>query len=145
MFSLSGKVNSQIPCFPCAVATLPIFQFINLIIFSYFWVKFPHLSNWNIVYQFPVFSVPSGNPNNIYSNIQVHVHMFNKIITVMFISCKFQLQVHTTFTNDSGTRGRPITLAMNNFPFNIFQCECFISLKKHYPNSYWGVHVTTNI
>ena len=22
MFSLSGKVNSQIPCFPCAVATL---------------------------------------------------------------------------------------------------------------------------
>ena len=26
MFSLSGKVNSQIPCFPCAVATLTIIQ-----------------------------------------------------------------------------------------------------------------------
>ena len=24
MFSLSGKVNSQIPCFPCDVATLPV-------------------------------------------------------------------------------------------------------------------------
>ena len=26
MSSLSGKVNSQIPCFPCAVATLDVFK-----------------------------------------------------------------------------------------------------------------------
>ena len=26
MFSLSGKVNSQIPCFPCAVATLALHE-----------------------------------------------------------------------------------------------------------------------
>ena len=29
VFSLSGKVDSQIPCFPCAVATLNVIQLIK--------------------------------------------------------------------------------------------------------------------
>ena len=33
VFSLSGKIDNQIPCFLCAVATLTLYQQIHLLLF----------------------------------------------------------------------------------------------------------------